>query len=185
MERGLHTSTRRWLGAGLAALCLAGTALAQDASEDREFDTATVDDIAEAADFAEAFEAFAEDPPLYQPGDADHAVDLTQIEPERGPRIVRDLGTGTASFYGKRFHGRTTANGERFDMHAMTAAHRTLPFGSKVRVTNPRNGKQVIVRINDRGPFAKGRAIDLSRAAAEEIGMIRRGHARVEMELVE
>ena len=70
-------------------------------------------------------------------------------------------------------------------MHQLTAAHRTLPFGSLVRVTNPRNGRSVVVRINDRGPFVRGRSIDLSRAAAEEIGLIRSGHGRVELELLE
>lgn len=136
-------------------------------------------------DFDEAFEPFSDELPIYDPQADEDAVDLSDFEPPRGHRIIEDLGTGSASFYGKRFHGRTTANGERFDMHDMTAAHRTLPFGSLVRVTNPRNGQQVVVRINDRGPFAKGRVIDLSRAAAEEIGMIRRGHARVQLELVE
>lgn len=97
---------------------------------------------------------------------------------------MRSLGSGVASYYGRRFHGRRTANGERFNMRAMTAAHRTLPFGTKVRVTNPRNGRSVIVRVNDRGPFIRGRSIDLSRAAAEKIGMISRGHARVKMEVV-
>lgn len=98
--------------------------------------------------------------------------------------MVRSLGAGVASYYGRRFHGRRTANGERFNMRAMTAAHRTLPFGTKVRVTNPRNGRSVVVRVNDRGPFIRGRSIDLSRAAAEKIGMISRGHARVNMEVV-
>lgn len=92
--------------------------------------------------------------------------------------------SGAASYYGKRFHGRTTANGERFDMHAMTAAHRTLPFGTKVRVTNRNNGKAVIVRINDRGPYSGGRVIDLSRAAAETIGMIRAGVISVNIEVI-
>ncbi|WP_407874542.1 septal ring lytic transglycosylase RlpA family protein [Qipengyuania nanhaisediminis] len=115
----------------------------------------------------------------------EHAVDLDSFEPpiEEIPES-RSLGTGIASFYGRRFHGRLTANGERFDMRAMTAAHKTLPFGSLVRVTNPSNGRTVTVRINDRGPFIRGRTIDLSRGAAEELGIIRRGHARVEMELL-
>ena len=175
MERGLtFATTARCLALGFALSALANPALAQP------------DDTgAEELDFSDAFAPFDTKPPLYEPGEDDHAVDLTAFEPPRGPRLIEHLGTGTASFYGKRFHGRLTANGERFDMRAMTAAHRTLPFGSKVRVTNPRNGRQVVVRINDRGPFAKGRAIDLSRAAAEEIGMIHRGHARVELELVE
>ncbi|MEE4201792.1 septal ring lytic transglycosylase RlpA family protein [Erythrobacter sp.] len=112
------------------------------------------------------------------------AVDLDTFEPPVEDPILRSLGIGTASYYGRRFHGRRTANGERFDMRALTAAHKTLPFGSLVRVTNPRNGRSVTVRINDRGPFTRGREIDLSRAAAEEIGMIARGHGRVEMELL-
>lgn len=113
------------------------------------------------------------------------AVDLDTFEPPIEQDVVqRDLGAGVASYYGRRFHGRRTANGERFDMRAMTAAHRTLPFGSMVRVTNPRTGQSVTVRINDRGPFARGRTIDLSRAAAEEIGLIRRGHGTVELELL-
>ena len=114
------------------------------------------------------------------------AVDLDTFEPpvEEGPSAT-PLGTGHASYYGRRFHGRPTANGERFDMHAMTAAHRTLPFGSLVRVTNPRNGRSVTVRINDRGPFVRGRTIDLSRAAATQIGIVSRGHGQVELELLD
>ncbi|MEO1221423.1 MAG: septal ring lytic transglycosylase RlpA family protein [Pseudomonadota bacterium] len=116
----------------------------------------------------------------------DNAVDLGTFEPplEVEPDVLRDLGTGIASYYGRRFHGRRTANGERFDMNAMTAAHKTLPFGTRVRVTNPRNGNSVTVRINDRGPFIRGRTIDLSRAAAQKIGMIASGHARVELDVV-
>ena len=102
-----------------------------------------------------------------------------------GRTIIQDLGAGTASYYGRRFHGRLTANGETFDMNALTAAHRTLPFGSMVRVTNPGNGRSVTVRINDRGPFVGDRVIDLSRAAAEQIGLIQPGHAEVRLALVE
>ena len=76
-----------------------------------------------------------------------------------------------ATYYGKEFAGRRTASGERFNPGAMTAAHRTLPFGTRVQVTNSSNGRSVIVRINDRGPFVKGRSIDLSSAAARAIGM--------------
>ena len=137
--------------------------------------------------FLEAFDLFAELPappdPSADPSSA--AVDLSSFEPPAPPEpLSQIIGSGRASYYGKRFHGRRTANGERFDMHAMTAAHPTLPFGSKVRVTNARTGRQVIVRINDRGPFAKSRVIDLSRAAAKRIGMISRGHAKVELELL-
>jgi rare lipoprotein A len=88
----------------------------------------------------------------------------------------------TASIYSHTYHGRKTASGERFDMHALTAAHKSLPFGTYVRVTNRSNGKSVIVRINDRGPFVKGRAIDLSVAAARSVGM--RGLAQVSLAVV-
>ncbi|MCF7990199.1 MAG: septal ring lytic transglycosylase RlpA family protein [Thiohalocapsa sp.] len=91
---------------------------------------------------------------------------------------------GVASFYGKGFHGRKTANGERFNQNAMTAAHKTLPFGTRVRVTHVRNGRSVVVTINDRGPFIQGRTIDLSRGAAARIGMLHSGIARVRMEIL-
>ncbi|MDO9390316.1 MAG: septal ring lytic transglycosylase RlpA family protein [bacterium] len=78
---------------------------------------------------------------------------------------------GLASYYGREFHGRKTANGETFDMEAMTAAHRTLPFGTMVRVTNLRTSQSVTVKINDRGPFVEGRLIDLSQGAARKIGI--------------
>ncbi|MFP4106468.1 MAG: septal ring lytic transglycosylase RlpA family protein [Phycisphaerae bacterium] len=97
---------------------------------------------------------------------------------------VSSVHEGTASWYGPKFHGKKTASGEVFDQTALTAAHRTLPFGTRVRVTNLANGKSVVVRVNDRGPFVKGRIIDLSRAAAEEIGMIRSGTARVRLEVL-
>jgi rare lipoprotein A len=86
-----------------------------------------------------------------------------------------------ASWYGSEFAGRRTANGERFDPNQMTAASKTLPLGSVVRVTNPHNGKSVDVRINDRGPYVGGRSIDLSRGAARKIGMARSGLARVKI----
>lgn len=78
---------------------------------------------------------------------------------------------GMASWYGPGFHGKRTANGERFNTHALTAAHRTLPFGARVRVTNKTNGRSIVVRINDRGPFIGGRVIDLSNASARAIGV--------------
>jgi rare lipoprotein A len=92
--------------------------------------------------------------------------------------------SGLASYYADKYHGRTTASGERFDQNAMTAAHRTLPFGTKVKVTNVENGKSVLVRINDRGPFVKGRIIDLSRSAFARIGSTRAGVMPVEIEVL-
>ena len=87
--------------------------------------------------------------------------------------------TGMASWYGPGFNGRKTASGERFNQKALTAAHKTLPFGTKVRVENLTNGREVVVRINDRGPFSSKRIIDLSRAAAQKLGMVASGTARV------
>ena len=91
---------------------------------------------------------------------------------------------GTASWYGPGFHGRKTASGERFDQNAMTAAHRSLPLGSVVRVTNLENGRKVTVEINDRGPYIRGRVIDLSKAAARRLGMVRDGLATVRVEVL-
>lgn len=91
---------------------------------------------------------------------------------------------GTASWYGGKFHGRRTANGETYNMHALTAAHPSLPFGTQVVVTNQNNGRTVVVRINDRGPFIGGRIIDLSHKAASQIGMINSGTARVTLEVL-
>ncbi|WP_379550925.1 septal ring lytic transglycosylase RlpA family protein [Qipengyuania sp. DGS5-3] len=166
---------------GIGVMSLGAVQLNAQASQALQEDGAP-----DAPPFDDSFAAFQ-----ILPGDdgvASGAVDITTITPpreiEQSPTI-RTLGNGVASYYGRRFHGRLTANGERFNMNAMTAAHKTLPFGTKVRVTNPRNGKSVTVRINDRGPFIKGRTIDLSRGAAQRIGMIASGHARVKMELVE
>ena len=91
---------------------------------------------------------------------------------------------GEASWYGPGFDGKRTASGEVYDMDALTAAHQELPFGSRVRVLNLDNGREIQVRINDRGPFARGRVIDLSRAAAREIGMLASGTARVRIEVL-
>lgn len=95
-----------------------------------------------------------------------------------------DLGSGTASYYGREIAGNRTASGERCDPDMLTAAHRTAPFGSKLRVTNLATGQSVIVRVNDRGPFRAGRIIDLSHAAAREIGMHRSGTAKVSLALL-
>ena len=108
-----------------------------------------------------------------------HAVRPPDRPPERPPEPVRE---GMASFYGPGFEGRATASGERFDPADLTAAHRTLPFGTRVRVTNLDNGRSVVVRINDRGPYAKGRILDLSLAAARALDMLHRGTARVRLE---
>ena len=91
---------------------------------------------------------------------------------------------GEASYYADKFHGRTTANGEIFDMHKLTAAHRSLPFNTILEVTNQLNGQSVIVRVNDRGPYKKGRILDLSYAAAKSIDMISTGVALVQIKIL-
>jgi rare lipoprotein A len=91
--------------------------------------------------------------------------------------------TGKASFYADLLHGRLTANGERYDKNAMTAAHRSLPFGTRITVTNLTNGKQVTLRVNDRGPFVKGRIVDVSKAAAKKLGMLQKGVVNVRLDI--
>lgn len=101
------------------------------------------------------------------------------IAPAEESSIVAE---GKASYYSDKFHGKKTANGETFSMSHFTAAHRTLPFGTSVRVINLENGKNVVVRINDRGPYLRERIIDVSPAAAKEIGLFKRGIAHVRIE---
>lgn len=98
------------------------------------------------------------------------------------PATAQSVQTGVASFYGVGHHGRRTASGERFNQNAMTAAHRSLAFGTRVRVTNLANGRSTVLRINDRGPFIRGRIIDVSTAAARTLGFERAGTARVRVE---
>jgi rare lipoprotein A len=103
---------------------------------------------------------------------------------ESHPESIGYKETGMASYYAKNFHHRKTASGEPLDNHAMTAAHKTLPFGTKVVVKNLNNGKSVTVRINDRGPFVKGRIIDLTRTAFSQIASLSKGVAKVEIRVV-
>jgi hypothetical protein len=110
------------------------------------------------------------------------AQEITRLPPDTSNALVASQVTVMASYYGKEFAGRRTASGEKFNPGGMTAAHRTLPFGTLVRVTHSRNGRSVTVRINDRGPFIRGRSIDLSAAAAAAIGM--GGSARVHLNVI-
>lgn len=110
-----------------------------------------------------------------QPKDEKQAASWTEAE---------YFQNGVASFYGEQWNGRRTANGEIFNTYELTAAHKTLPFGTKVKVTNESNGKSVIVRINDRGPFVKGRIIDLSTAAFSTIGDVESGITKVKLEIL-
>jgi rare lipoprotein A len=93
--------------------------------------------------------------------------------------------TGVASYYGAKHHGKRTASGEAFNQHSLTAAHRQLPFGTRVKVTNLKNDKSCVVRINDRGPHTRGRLIDVSREAAERLGMLGSGTARVRIQALD
>ena len=114
------------------------------------------------------------------PAELEAEVVIDQVaEPD-----VEHVGSGEASYYGRELAGNRTASGERFNPGALTAAHRTLPLGSKLRVTNKANGKSVVVRINDRGPFVGKRLLDVSFAAAQQIGMVRAGKAMVNLELL-
>jgi rare lipoprotein A len=117
------------------------------------------------------------------------AVQKVSVEPEsqKPPpkRRVKHALNGTASWYGPGFHGKKTASGEIYDQTKLTAAHKTLPLGTKARVTNLENGNAVEVEINDRGPFVKGRIIDLSRAAAGILGLVEDGVAPVKVEVIE
>ncbi|MGJ8645542.1 septal ring lytic transglycosylase RlpA family protein [Marinomonas colpomeniae] len=115
-------------------------------------------------------------------------LSLTIVACTSGP-ISRDDAAGfeqngEASYYADKYQGRKTANGEFFDQKAMTAAHKRLPFGSKVKVTNVENGKSIVVRINDRGPFIRGRIIDLSKSAFQRIGNTNLGIIEVEIEVL-
>jgi rare lipoprotein A len=114
---------------------------------------------------------------LATPGDAiDQKYQLTADD-------AREVQRGRASWYGGQFHGRRTANGETFDKYALTAAHKTLPFGTIVRVRSETLGREVDVRINDRGPFSPGRVIDLSQAAAEVLGLMGAGVTEVSLKV--
>ena len=119
--------------------------------------------------------------PHVEPSEMPDSADSIAVPLGTKPLLVE---TGVASWYGPPYHNRRASNGEVYNMRAMTAAHRTLPLGSIVRVTNLKSGDAVIVRITDRGPFIPGRVVDLSQAAAEKVGLIKSGVARVKVELV-
>ena len=116
-------------------------------------------------------------PTIVPPAPAARPVDPAEIDTGKAYQI------GTASYYGKKFHGRRTANGEVFNMYKLTAAHRVLPLGTTVKVTHLGNGRWVEVKVNDRGPFVEGRILDLSLAAALKLEMVRAGTADVMIEI--
>jgi rare lipoprotein A len=122
---------------------------------------------------------------LALPMSAEHPVPLGLVQPDNPREFKTPSEIGVASYYADRYHGRKTASGETFDMHALTAAHPTYRFGTRVKVTHLESQRSVVVRINDRGPFVKGRVIDLSLAAAEQLQMVRSGVAQVKLEILE
>lgn len=116
--------------------------------------------------------------------DAEDGDVLSHLTLVASNAVSRFKQSGRASWYGGKFHGRKTASGERFNMHSMTAAHRSLPFNTYLKVTNKNNGKSVVVKVNDRGPFHGNRVLDLSYGAAKKIGLVNRGIANVVIERV-
>ena len=121
---------------------------------------------------------------LAVPGSA-QSSDTISPGGRRAEARLAEARRGVASYYAASLHGRRTANGERYDRTALTAAHKTLPFGTLLRVESEQSGRRVLVRVNDRGPFIKGRALDLSGAAADRLRMRQRGTARIRYEIVD
>ncbi|MEW6343145.1 MAG: septal ring lytic transglycosylase RlpA family protein [Paraburkholderia sp.] len=181
IARLMKTRSSRSMGSLFAFFMLAGCAVPPNAANQASNPPLSTKSAQAGGTGAFAPQAFGT--PAAAASDAD-GTPLGDAQPltVAGPNVAGYHETGRASWYGRFFHGRRTANGERFDMHALTAAHRTLPLGSYVRVTNPATDRSVIVRINDRGPFARGRVIDLSMAAASALHMQHAGTARVEIE---
>ncbi|MFL9959588.1 septal ring lytic transglycosylase RlpA family protein [Paraburkholderia sediminicola] len=179
IARLMKTRLSRSLGTLFAFFVLAGCATPPGASDTSANDVPRSTTTAQTGSFG---------PQSY--GSAPASGVETQATPLADAKPLTDDGTdvsdfhqtGRASWYGRFFHGRRTANGERYDMHALTAAHRTLPLGSYVRVTNPATSRSIVVRINDRGPYARGRVIDLSAAAAAALDMRHIGTAQVQID---
>ena len=142
--------------------------------------------LAGSASFADSFAPYAAAPT--SPQVSAGAVDISALpvpQPDASEPEGQAAGAGLASWYGAELAGHRTASGERFDPSDLTAAHRSLPLGSHVRVTDERTGRSVVVRINDRGPYSGGRVIDLSQAAARELGIMGHGEARVSLALLD
>jgi len=165
-----------------AALFLLGACNRATNTEDVEAVEAKPDPVAlaKAEDVAKKVEQKAKATEKAE-GKQDLVKDKVEVKTDpAGDPVIEQ--TGEASNYGKGFHGKKTANGEKFDQNKLTAAHPSLPLGSKAKVTNLKNGKSVEVRINDRGPYVKGRDIDLSKQAAKELDITKNGVAPVEIE---
>ncbi|WP_110854471.1 septal ring lytic transglycosylase RlpA family protein [Paraburkholderia silvatlantica] len=171
--------TRRRLGSLAAVSILAGCAMPPGPQDQASSDALRTKDAAFTAPqgYGSALAA------LPASGTAkDNSLANAEAIDEDSPDVHSFHQTGRASWYGRAFHGRRTASGERFNMKALTAAHRTLPLGSYVRVSVPGTSKWVVVKINDRGPYARGRVLDLSYAAARLLGVQHAGTAKVDIE---
>lgn len=186
---------KRWQGAALSALLLAGCATDRGGSK---VESGSAEPVASGERYAMSSDAYPQEPPdVSQVPDA-----VPRIEaPSRGGNrpsyqvwgktyhVLDDASgyhrDGTASWYGKKFHGYATSNGEIYDMYKMSAAHRSLPLPTYARVTNRDNGRSVILRVNDRGPFHSEREIDLSYAAAARLGILDAGTGRVRVEAID
>lgn len=169
---GAASAANRWSGIAAALAFAVGGVVTPIHAQ-------TNGDLAGA--LASSFAAVPSTSRLAEPG----TIQPLPLEEPAVEEPAEEIGGGMASWYGSRFAGKPTASGERFDPSDYTAAHRSLPFGSRVLVTNSRTGESVVVRINDRGPFARGRVIDVSRAAASELGLIGPGHAEVTLALLD
>ena len=156
--------------ASLAALFVAGPSFA-----DIHLPTAWAQGDTEASSI------YSLDTVLSVPDAEEDVAGQTDGPSESGPGLSEgvEIARGAASWYGGRFHGRRTASGERFDMYALTAAHPTLPFGTRIKVRRLDTGQEIEVRINDRGPHARGRILDLSRGAAQALGVLQAGESNV------
>ena len=174
---GTTTMKVRAALAGVALLALGGSISGLSAAES----SGSVPEV-DAAVEDSALPRFV---PLEEPTAVAAGAELAMVQPiPADDEEADEIDGGVASWYGREFAGRKTASGERFNPAEYTAAHRTLPFGSRVRVTNAA-GESVVVRINDRGPFHGGRVIDLSMAAADELGIRRAGSGRVQLALLD
>lgn len=181
------------MGAAAATLALAGCGSAPSAQVKPSPSTATaqgggyyLDDGPEAnppPNLDAIPDAVPRDEPMHRFANRTYVVLGNTYKPQTERRAYRE--EGLASWYGRRFHGKKTSSGEPYDMYAMTAAHPTLPIPSYARVTSLVNGRSVVVRINDRGPFHRNRLIDLSYTAAHKLGYLRQGHARVRVESID
>ena len=179
---GRTLAIRKWTGGriapvAMAALLLGAAGASVPGAAEIQSPNASTGLLVPAKTQSTGFEA------AFAPYDTIDTPEAASPETD-GPRFEdpgETIGSGLASYYGSEFAGRRTASGERFDPSGFTAAHRSLPFGSKVRVTNTSTGASVIVRINDRGPFSRGRLIDVSQAAARQLGLIGPGSGRVSL----